>query len=229
MIRIVSVAAVENILKESRSAIIDLLKSNGAMSVEELAQELGVSKVNVRRHLSVLESDGLIAYEVERHERGRPRYRYFLTEKACCLFPQMYDEFAHQVLVQLQRAFGDEGLQRVLAGRTDEMIAQLKREFAGLEFDERVRRLAKVMSAKGYLAETRRLKDGTYRLRLRNCPTERVAHSHPQICQEELRIYEEALDCRVTRDCHIVAGAQMCEYRLIRDGESEGAAANEHE
>jgi len=34
----VTVAAVENLLKESRSAIIDLLKINGGMSVEQLAQ-----------------------------------------------------------------------------------------------------------------------------------------------------------------------------------------------
>src|SRR5262245_63550450 len=87
-------AAVENILKQSRSAIIDLLKVNGAMSVERLAQTLEVSKVCVRRHLSLLESDGLVAFEEERHERGRPRFLYKLTEKARCLFPQSYDEFA---------------------------------------------------------------------------------------------------------------------------------------
>ena len=74
--RRVTVAAVENILKQSRSAIIDLLKVNGAMSVERLAGELEVSKVCVRRHLSLLESDGLVAFEEERHDRGRPRFIY---------------------------------------------------------------------------------------------------------------------------------------------------------
>ncbi|MDX2033342.1 MAG: helix-turn-helix domain-containing protein [Blastocatellia bacterium] len=223
-------AAVEHILKEPRSAIIDLLKNNGAMSAEQLAREMAVSKVNVRRHLSVLESDGLIDYKVERHERGRPRYLYSLTQKACCLFPQIYDEFARDVLVQLQRTFGEEGLQRVLSGRTDELIRQLKAEFAGLEFDECVKRLAKIMSAKGYLAEARKMKDGAYRLRLRNCPTERVAHSHPQICEEELRIYRETLACEVARECHIVSGSRMCEYRLVRScGEKMESAAKEHE
>lgn len=210
-----SVASVENILKESRSAILDLLKSNGSMSVEQLAAELEVSRVNVRRHLSLLERDGLIAFEVERCERGRPRYLYSLTEKARCLFPQIYDEFARDVLVQLQRMFGDEGLQRVLSARADELIAQLQTEFAALGFDERVRRLAKVMSAKGYLAEARKMKDGSYRLRQRNCPTERVAVSHPHICEEELRVYREALNCEVTRECHIISGSRLCEYKLV--------------
>ncbi len=216
-----SVAAVENILKESRSAIIDLLKINGAMSVEQLALELEVTKVNVRRHLNLLESDGLIAHEIEHHDRGRPRFLYSLTEKACCLFPQIYDEFAREVLVQIQRTFGDDGLQKVLSARADELIGQLKVEFTGLSFDERVRRLAKVMTAKGYLAEARRMKDGTYRLRQRNCPTERVAVSHPHICEEELRVYRETLECEIHRERHIVAGSRLCEYKIVEASRSK--------
>jgi len=214
----VSVAAVENILKESRSAILDLLKINGAMSVEKLALELEVTKVNIRRHLSLLESDGLIAHEIEHHNRGRPRFLFSLTEKACCLFPQIYDELARDVLVQIQRTFGDDGLRKVLGARADEMIGQLKIEFEGLNFDERVKRLAKVMTAKGYLAEARRMKDGSYRLRQRNCPTERVAVSHPHICEEELRVYRETLGCEVLRECHIVTGSRLCEYKIVEAG-----------
>jgi len=63
-----------------------------------LAQTLEVSKVCVRRHLSLLESDGLVTFEEERHDRGRPRFIYRLTEKARCLFPQIYDEIAKEVL-----------------------------------------------------------------------------------------------------------------------------------
>jgi predicted ArsR family transcriptional regulator len=210
----VSVASVENILKESRSAIIDLLKINGAMSVEQLAQELEVSKVCVRRHLGLLESDGLISYRVERHERGRPRFIFRLTEKARCLFPQTYDEFAKDVLIQLQRQYGDEGLQRVLSARADEMIAQLREELQAPSFEERVKCLAKVISAKGYLAEARRLKDGTFRLRQRNCPTENVAIAYPHVCDEEVRVYRESLKCEVVRECRIADGSRVCEFRI---------------
>jgi predicted ArsR family transcriptional regulator len=211
----VSVATVENILKESRSAIIDLLKVNGAMSVEQLAQELEVSKVCVRRHLSLLESDGLISYVEERHERGRPRFIYRLTEKARCFFPQIYDEFAKEVLIQLQRQFGDEGLQRVLSARADDLILQLRKELQGLGFDERVKNLARLISAKGYLADARRLKDGTYRLRQRNCPTENLAIAYPHVCDEEVRVYRESLECDVVRECRIADGSRVCEFRIV--------------
>jgi predicted ArsR family transcriptional regulator len=209
-----SVAAVENILKESRSAIIDLLKINGAMSVEQLADELKVSKVCIRRHLNLLESDGLISYEEEHRRRGRPRFIYRLTEKARCFFPQTYDEFAKEVLVQLQRQFGDEGLQRVLSARADDLIAQMKEELKDLGFDDRVKCLAKLISKKGYLADVRRLKDGAYRLRQRNCPTENVAVAYPHICDEEVRVYSESLGCAVVRECRIADGERVCEFRI---------------
>ena len=212
--RIVPVAAVENILKQSRSAIIDLLKINGAMSVERLARRLEVSKVCVRRHLSLLESDGLVAFEEERHERGRPRFIFRLTEKARCLFPQMYDEFAKEVLAHLQRNFGDEALRRVLRSRADEVIEQLKEKLSGQSFDERVKSLTKEIDAKGYLADARRMKDGGYRLRQRNCPTESVAVAYPQVCEEELRIYREVLGGEVVRECRIADGEKKCEFRI---------------
>ena len=212
--RIVTVAAVENILKQSRSAIIDLLKVNGAMSVGQLAQTLEVSKVCVRRHLGLLESDGLVAFEEERHERGRPRFIYRLTEKARCLFPQIYDEFAKEVLAQIQRHFGVEALQRILRSRADELIDQLKEKLSGKNFDERVKSLTKEINAKGYRADARRMKDGAYRLRQRNCPTESVAVAYPQVCEEELRVYREVLGCEVVRECRIADGERKCEFRI---------------
>src|SRR5262249_19171347 len=159
--------------------------------------------VCVRRHLSLLESDGLVTFDEERHDRGRPRFIYRLTEKAGCLFPQIYDEFAKEVLAQIQLNFGDEALRLVLKSRADGLITRLKEKLNGQSFDERVKSLIQEINAKGYLADARRMKDGAYRLRQRNCPTESIAVDYPQICEEELRIYREALGCEVARECRI--------------------------
>jgi predicted ArsR family transcriptional regulator len=216
--RIVTVAAVENLLKQPRCAIIDLLKVNGAMSVEQLAQRLEVSKVCVRRHLSLLESDGLVAFEEERHDRGRPRFIYRLTEKAGRLFPQIYDEFAKEALAQVRRNFGDEALRRVLQARANELIAQFEEKLSGREFDERVKCLTREIDAKGYLADARRMKDGSYRLRQRNCPIESVAVAYPQVCEEELRVYREVLGCEVICECRIADGARKCDFHIAPPG-----------
>lgn len=210
-----TVAAVENLLKGSRSAIIALLKRNGHMSVEELARELAVSRVCIRRHLALLESDELIRYEEQRHERGRPRFIYHLTEKADCLFPRAYDDFAKDILVQLEGQFGSAALESVFRARADEMVVQLRQECAGLDFEQSLRRLTEVINEKGYAAEADRLKDGSYRLTQHNCPTETIAVSYPQVCEEEIRVYREVLGCEVIRECRISNGAQTCGYRIL--------------
>ena len=76
-----AMANVEHLLKSSRSAIIELLKDSGPMSADQLARELGVSKVSIRRHLAVLESDGLVRHEKLLKERGRPGFVFNLTVK----------------------------------------------------------------------------------------------------------------------------------------------------
>lgn len=207
-------AAVEHILKYSRSLIVDLLKGNGAMSAEQLAESMGVSKVCVRRHLELLERDGLICYDKQRRERGRPRYIYRLSEKARCLFPQSYDEMAREILSQVERQFGAEGLGKVLAGRSDDLIEQMRNDLSGLGFDDRVRMLAKLLTARGYLADSRRQRDGSYRLRHRHCPMESLAISHPAICDEELRVYREAIGGEVMRECRIADGHRECAFRI---------------
>ena len=210
-----SVAAVENLLKASRTAIIDLLKCNGPMSVEELAVALRVSRVCVRRHLGLLESDGLIQYNEQRHERGRPRFIYQLTEKADCLFPRAYDEFAREILAQMEQKFGAVALESVFRSRADELIAQLKAECQGLDFEHSLKLLVRVINEKGYVAEARREKDGSYQLTQRNCPTESIAKSYPEVCEQELRIYREVLGCDVIRECRISSGAKTCGYRIL--------------
>lgn len=208
----------ENLLKAPRSAIIEHLKQRGSMGAEELAGALGVSRVCIRRHLGLLERDGLIRYEKERHERGRPRFLFRLTEKAECLFPRAYDDFAREVLVQLERQFGQAALESVFIARADKLIEQLKTECKGLTLDQTLKRLVQVINEKGYVAEARRQKDGSYRLTQRNCPTETIAVSYPQLCEQELRMYREVLGCEVIRECRISNGAQTCGYRIAPQG-----------
>jgi predicted ArsR family transcriptional regulator len=126
------------------------------MSVEELAEALGVSRVCVRKHLGLLERDGLIRYQEEKHERGRPRFIYRLTEKADCLFPRAYDDLAREILVQMEKRFGEGAVESVFSARADALIAQLKSECLGLTFEQGLKHLVQSINDKGYVADMRR-------------------------------------------------------------------------
>jgi len=219
----VAIASVEHILKSPRSAIIELLKAqggHGGLTAESLAHALGVSKVSVRRHLNVLESDGLVNHQKVLHERGRPRFVFNLTEKAECLFPRTYDEFTRGLLRQVEKQFGKSGIEKVLQARADEQIEQLRSEMHGLEFEECLEVLARNISERGFHAETSAREDGSFALCQRNCPVETVATAYPEVCQQELRVYQEVLGGEVVRECWISDGSSFCAYRIVPPAES---------
>lgn len=211
---IMSVAGVDHILKQSRTAIIELLKSNGEMSVDDLAGAIGVTKVCIRRHLRLLESDGLLSHVERRHERGRPRHIYRLTDKAHGLFPQRYDNLARAVLSQVEKQYGSDGLHKIIQGGGNELIESFSGELKGLNFEDRVKRLSALIDDRGYVTEVERLEDGSFRLSKNHCPMEKVAAAFPIICEQELRIYTESTGGEIVRECRIVDGNSVCEFQI---------------
>ncbi|HLG15077.1 MAG TPA: HTH domain-containing protein [Blastocatellia bacterium] len=208
------VATFSNLLKERRTGILACLKAEGRMSVDQIASALAVSRVCIRRHLDLLRRDGLVAFDIEHHDRGRPGHRYFLTDKAGLLFPTAYTTFALRVLDQVRVQIGERGVGRVLRGQADDVIRALQTEFAGASFDQKIRRLRGFLNKRGFDVSLQRRQDGSYVLKQRNCPVVAIASSYSQICDEELRTYVESLGVEVVRDCCIAAGARSCDYRV---------------
>ena len=214
------VSAITNILKETRSEILTRLRTKRRMTVEEIASAVGVSKVSIRRHLDLLQRDGLVEFDVRRHSRGRPGHVYYLTDKAKMLFPTGYNTFALNVLKQVKTMFGEPVLAKIFCEQADDLIASLKPKLEGLGFDEKVKKLCSLLNERGYDITFRMLQDGSYLVKQRNCPMADVAASYDHICSEELRLYKELLEADVFRECRIAAGSESCDYRIFPPGRS---------
>lgn len=61
----------------TRQQILTLLKRSGpGLTADDLAQQLRISAVAVRKHLATLEREDLVMAELQRRPMGRPTYRY---------------------------------------------------------------------------------------------------------------------------------------------------------
>ena len=210
------VASIANILKETRSEILNVLKTEGRMSIDRIACAVGVSKVGIRRHLDLLSRDGLISFETERRERGRPGRVYFLTDKAELLFSNSYKALVLGVIQKVGVEFGQQAVSTVLRKQSDDVSRGLKPALNGLSFEKKVKRLSILVDERGYGVSVRRLRDGSYLWKQRNCPLLAVAKVYCQLCDDELRVYKDLLETEVVRDCRIAAGAKSCDYRISR-------------
>ena len=79
---------------------------------------------------------------------------------------------------------------------------------------DRVRELAVIQDAAGYLAEAVVAADGTVRLREHNCAIFHVSKEVTSCCEAELALFREVLGPDVERETHIAAGDRSCTYRV---------------
>lgn len=202
-----------------RRAILVNLRQHGPMSPDGLASHLGASRTGVLQQLHALEQGGLVSHEVERHGVGRPRHRYDVTADAQDLFPMDYDGFALGLIEAIAAVGGDALLDEVLAARRKQLGTRLREHLAervapDAPLAERVRELAVVQDAAGYLAESVIGADGTIRLREHNCAIYHVSRDVHSCCEAELALFRDVLGVDVERETHIAAGDRSCTYRI---------------
>jgi predicted ArsR family transcriptional regulator len=201
----------------TRSRLLLLLRKHPGITVTELAAELGLTGVGVRRHLEALEVDGLAERtRCPGHRVGRPPHGWRLSATGMELLPRSYDTFLLQQLEDMSEQVGADGVDVVLRRRGEKVAAQYREELAGAStLDEQVAGLARVRDQAGYLAEWRR--EGDVRTLVENnCAVHRVAERFPAVCAMELALFRRVLgpDVEVTRVSHTMAGDATCTYRI---------------
>ena len=110
--------------------------------------------------------------------------------------------------------FRSRGLQRLIDVRTDNQIGDYLKAMAGAaSLREKVRRLARLRTEAGYLAQFEAT-EGGFLLVENHCPICKAASACSGLCRQELLVLEAALgpDISVTRTDHILAGARRCAY-----------------
>jgi predicted ArsR family transcriptional regulator len=192
----------------TRERILLLLRRHGRRSAPQLAKQLERSVVGIRRHLTVLERDGLVEASVEKPARGRPAAVYRLTDAGLETFPRHYDELAAEALSFLGGGDG-QALHAFLAWRNEQLVDRYSPLVSGADVAERARHLAEALSEQGFMAEVEQTPDGL-RLCQHNCTVEHIAATHPDVCVSEAALFERLLGTSVVREATIVGGAVRC-------------------
>ena len=196
----------------TREQILVLLRRHGRLSAPRLADLLGINSVGVRRHLGLLERDGLVESTVEKPRRGRPAAVYRLTDAGLERFPRHYDEVAREALAFL-KDHDATALAQFLAWRNERLAASYAGRVEGATLAERTDALAEVLSEQGFMAEVESAPGGL-RLCQHNCTVEHLAAELPDLCTSEAELFERLLGTRVEREATVVDGAVRCVTRI---------------
>ena len=201
----------------TRRGLMERLKQDGAQDAGALAAALGVSAMAVRQHLYALEGEDLVTFEEEARPGGRPAQQLRQTPAADRFFPDGHAELTLNLLAALREAFGEAGMEKLLAARTEEQIAAYRRRVKASDpLKARLEALAKIRTEEGYMAAVRGNDRDGFLLVENHCPVCAAARACQGLCASELEVFRRVLGPRVAveRSDHILAGARRCAYRV---------------
>jgi DeoR family suf operon transcriptional repressor len=198
----------------TKEKIFQALRTQGRMTVSELASAVKITPIAVRHHLTSLQAKGMIEVRDERHGVGRPRQVYKLTPRAQERNTTRYYQFTTLLLDQLKEHLPPEMVEKLLREVATSMAGAWKAELDALPLPRRLERLVELLTLEGFVAHVEATGAGQYCLSELACPYSRISHSHPEVCMLDASMISRALGIPVERISCIRTGADACAYSI---------------
>lgn len=194
-----------------------LLYRAGGMSIDELAEQLAVTRTAVRQHLAALERDDLVVRGPTRPTGRRPEQLYLLSAHGRELFPRQYQLLADLLIGEVAQLIGHDALLRMMRNLGTRLAAELEPEPVAEP------RITEHLNDTGYEAQIIARSSGELEIVAHNCVFHHLADLHPEVCELDLALIGtlgghpvEHLEC-------MHRGGEICRFHLKRqtDGESD--------
>jgi len=192
--------------------VIEYIKRNGAATIRELEELLGVTTNAVRQHLQSLQADGYIERRQVNAGVGRPHHAYSISAKAHDLFACHCDDLA---LTLLEEVFAMEGEERakVLLDRVGDRLAKrYAPSVRGELLQDRVEQLAGALYQRGVLTDVEVEDENLIILHAYNCPYHELAQEHRSICEMDEKLMRNVLGSDVNLSACMMDGHRGCSF-----------------
>lgn len=193
-----------------------LLDHHGGATLDELAAHLGVTRTAVQQHVARLLDLGYLAYEDAKGAVGRPRRRYLISEAGIDAFPKKYSWLANAILAQLAQKLGPGGSRAFMQELAGVVAGSLENRARPSDpTPVRLKRVTEMMNELGYRAALKPGGDGEGPvIEAVNCVYHSVAKQHPELCQFDVSLIEQASGMEVKLETCIAKGGAACRFCL---------------
>jgi predicted ArsR family transcriptional regulator len=192
------------------------LKSRGPQPAATLAAACAITPMGAHKQLRALATQGLVRSEDRIEGAGRPKRIWSLSAAGHARFPDRHGELAVQLIRNAAEVLGEDALDRLIAARERQAEAHYLSQLAGARtLGARVRRLAALRAAEGYMARAEP-QGRAWLLIEDHCPICAAAAACQGFCRSELALFRRCLgdEVEVERIEHLIAGARRCVYRI---------------
>jgi len=198
-------------MKSTKDRILQTLLRKPKISINELAEAVGINAISVRHHLTNLTAEGLISADEERHGVGRPRLVYSLTEDGMERFPTKYLRLTTRLLTQMKDTMPAPAVAKLFSQIAEDMADEYSDQMKGLSMEERLDFVKAMLAREGFTVEWE--KKGTdYQIHEISCPYYQIGIAHPEVCTVDQTLISKMLALPASKVQCILDGGAHCTY-----------------
>lgn len=198
-------------MKSTKDRILQTLLRKPKLTINDLAEAVGINAISVRHHLSNLEKEGLIAADEERHGVGRPRLVYSLTEEGMERFPTKYLRLTTRLLAQMKESMPGPMVAQLFNQVAEDLASQYSADIKGMSMEERLDFVKDLLAQEGFTVEWEK-KGGQYEIHEISCPYYQIGVAHPEVCTVDQTLISKMLALPAHKVQCVLSGGAHCTY-----------------
>lgn len=201
----------------SETQIVLALKREGLLSLIELSERVGISKMAVLNHIQKLEAQGMVERRLVKTKVGRPYYKFGVTDNSKISlapsdismlneFVEYMDENGHTTIVE-----------NFLRERYGQVRIDYEKKLSRVDPEKRVEALARLREEENYFPELKKGGKDNYELLEYNCPIFSISKKFGVACSLETQLFSSVLGREVTSTHRQVNGSDVCKFLIKKE------------
>lgn len=198
-------------MKSTKDRILQTLLRKPRITINEVAEAVGINPISVRHHLTNLQMEGLIAADEERHGVGRPRLVYSLTEDGMERFPTKYLRLTTRLLAQMKETMPAPMVSKLFNQIAEDLANEYSSQIKGMDMEERLEFVKELLAQEGFTVEWEK-KGNDYQIHEISCPYYQIGVAHPEVCTVDQTLISRMLALPANKVQCILDGGSHCTY-----------------
>jgi len=187
-----------------------LLYSEQGLTLDQLADLLGISRNAVTQHISVLEKLDCIENRTLPSGGGRPSRAYTLTDAGMAIFPKQYALFSTMLLKAIS--------ENIKGAELESLFANIGRDLA-LPFKDRIKNsenkiveVTKIMEELGYETRQSSSTNKASEIIAKNCVFHDLAVENSAVCELDRSLISSLLETKIEQKECMIKGGDSCKF-----------------
>lgn len=201
--------------ERQQSLLTALLHHRTGLTVEELSDQLTISRNAVNQHLTYLSGSGFIQSSLQESTGGRPGKIYTLTPDGLELFQRRYSFLAKLLLSWINQNMGEEELRACLTELGEEMANGFEyRITQHPAYSDRLQEAVAIMSELGYDTRINQTSENEVEIIANNCVFQELAQQHEEFCKLDISFLTNLLKTDIEHTECIVRNGKYCRFKI---------------